>query len=539
MKFIFSLLCTLAAVFPLQAQQHLIDPAKELEKALSQKDEIDAVKEQRIAALKKRASAPRLTLEEKLDWNQKLYKEYWKYKTDSAAAYLENSLELLEPGEQPDLRTLLSIKLAGLYSTQGLYLESKAILDSIDAKTLNKELVPLYYEAYSNYFSHYGQSNGSSLSFQQSERYRDSLLQVLPVNSEQYQFMEGINLHFEGNNAESERILLSLLEHKDFSDSLYASIAYFLSLVYKDRQDIEKQTYYLSLSALADIHNSTKDNASFQALALMYFDQGDVDKAYVFMESAINDALFSSVRYRNMENSSFYPIINATFNEKEEFKKKALWQYVFLISLLSIVLTVGIVYFYQQMKKLSRARKQLDVNNAMLLNLNKDLEKINSQLRDSNHIKEEYIAHFFYVCSSYIEKIERYRKILLKKASLNQFDEILNDLKSPQIEQRELKELYKNFDVIILNLYPNFIEEFNQLLDEDKIIIPKTGELLNPELRIFALIRLGITDNLKIATFLRYSLRTVYNYRTRARNRVTDAREELEERVQQIGALEG
>src|SRR5690606_19238282 len=105
------------------------------------------------------------------------------------------------------------------------------------------------------------------------------------------------------------------------------------------------------------------------------------------------------------------------------------------------------------------------------------------------------------------------------------------------LAESELEELYKNFDVIFLSLYPTFVEDFNKLLSPNEAVLPKHGDLLNTELRIFALIRLGITDSVKISTFLRYSLRTVYNYRTKVRNKAADSRDELEEKVKKIGTF--
>ena len=49
----------------------------------------------------------------------------------------------------------------------------------------------------------------------------------------------------------------------------------------------------------------------------------------------------------------------------------------------------------------------------------------------------------------------------------------------------------------------SFVEDFNALLTNDEQISLKTGERMNTELRIFALIRLGISDSVKIAQFPR------------------------------------
>ena len=272
-----------------------------------------------------------------------------------------------------------------------------------------------------------------------------------------------------------------------------------------------------------------------QSLALTYYTTGDLNRAYQFIKMAIEDAIFCNVRHRAEEGVSFYTIINTAYQQKEEKQKEILEMYLILISILSLALIGAFIYVYKQVKKLTKIRKELKYSNTQLEKLNTDLSEMNHNLQEVNHIKEHYIAHFFSLCSAYIDKIENYRKLLYKKASRNQFDELLKLLKSNTVEEKEVEELYKNLDTIFLSIYPNFVEEFNDLLLDDEKIIPKKGELLNTELRIFALIRLGITDSNKIAEFLRYSLRTVYNYRTKVRNKAKGERDEFEEKVKTIG----
>jgi DNA-binding CsgD family transcriptional regulator len=197
------------------------------------------------------------------------------------------------------------------------------------------------------------------------------------------------------------------------------------------------------------------------------------------------------------------------------------------------------------MRKMSKIRKELYETNLKLAELNKNtkhinnqLQKVNAQLSEANHIKEEYIAQFFDICSGYINKLEDYRKLLYKKAGNKQHEELFNILKSTTLVDEERGKLYETFDTIFLNLYPSFVENFNSLLPPEEQIVLKPGERLNTELRIFALIRLGIIDSVRIAGFLRYSLGTIYNYRTRIRNNAVVSRDEFEEIVMNIGAIQ-
>jgi DNA-binding CsgD family transcriptional regulator len=197
------------------------------------------------------------------------------------------------------------------------------------------------------------------------------------------------------------------------------------------------------------------------------------------------------------------------------------------------------------MKRVSKIKKELYDTNLKLAELNKNtkyindqLQKVNSKLFEVNRIKEESIAQFFDICSGYIDKLEDYRKLLYKKAGNKQHEELFNMLKSTTLVDEERGKLYETFDTIFLNLYPSFVEDFNSLLINEEKVVLKPGERLNTELRIFALIRLGITDSIRIAGFLRYSLSTIYNYRTRARNNAVVSRDEFEEMVMNIGSLQ-
>lgn len=514
-----------------------------LGRALDNKSLYMENKEQKIRDMKQMLTLSNLSLEQRYNINYKLSEEYKKYISDSAVHYNAANQKIADILGSVKLKQETNMQLAWLYSTKGMYIEAKEILDNIEKKSLVPEFLSYYYESYLEFYSHYGQSNNHYEYYAKSSLYRDTLLTILDPQSLKYQLMYATKILYEGRSGGKEKeqareVLLSLLEKTTDKNLERAMIAYLLGYTYKDEGNIELQKKYFSISAIADIENSIKDNASMQSLALTFYDLGDIDEAYRFIQAAVDDAVFCNVRYRAVDASAFYPIINASYQEKEKKQKSELQTYLILISILSVVLIAGIVYTYKQMKRLSMIRKELYRTNVKLTKLNDDLHTANNNLQEANHVKEEYIAHFFDLCSAYIDKLEGYRKSLNKKAANNQLDDLFKMLKSTTIVENELEELYKNFDAIFLNIYPTFVEEFNSLLMPNEQILPKYGELLNTELRIFALIRLGITDSVKIASFLRYSLRTVYNYRTKVRNKAAVSRDEFEEIVKKIGTIQ-
>lgn len=422
-----------------------------------------------------------------------------------------------------------------------MYLESERILRQIDENQLGQDLLAGYYQAYSDFYGHYAQSNNNSVLLSVNEKYKDSLLMILDPLSFEYRRVYAEKIFYQGQVDQAEKLLLELLAEITGDDPQKAIVAYLLGCVYKEKKDTDREIIYFSRSMITDLRNAIKDNASSQSLALTYDRIGDIDMAYKFMKSAIEDAVFCNVRFRTIETTTFFSIINNSYQSKVQKQKRELQRYLILISLLSAFLIAAIVYVYLQMRKISGIQQELAAINRnqekLIDDLNRtnlELQEVNLQLVDANQIKEKYIAHFFDMCSAYINKLENYRKLLSKRASHNEWEELSRILRSTMLIDTEVEELYKNFDRIFLSLYPLFVEKFNALLTAEEQVSLKQGELLNTELRIFALIRLGIEDSSQIAEFLRYSVNTIYNYRAKVKNKARVSRDDFESLVKKI-----
>lgn len=511
--------------------------------ALSHKPQYDKQKEKKIASLKKILSSD-LSLSDEYDCNQKLYQEYRKFKADSAIYYVKKNQRIANLLKNKNLEDVAQLQLANLYSSSGKFLESEFILKNFKKKAISPALLSMYYEVYGQFLEHYATSTYNGQYAEEIEAYRDSLLSTLDNSTIKYKINKAQKDIYAGNVSVAQKNLFELFKTSKHKDQDFAMISYLIGYTYKIQKNLDSERKYYIISATADIKNSIKDNASVQNLALIYYENGDIDNAYRFTKSAIEDAIFCNVKFRTLQISELYSIINTAYLDKEAKRKGQLQTYLLLISILSAFLIIAVIYVYRQMKKVSRIREELHLSSQKLALLNKDisqtnaqLHEMNAQLSESNHVKEEYIAHFFDLCSTYINKLENYRKTLNKKATEKQLDELFKMLKSTTVVDNELEELYKNFDAIFLNLYPTFVKDFNSLLIKDEQVVLKQGEILNTELRIFALIRLGITDSVKIAAFLRYSLSTIYNYRTKGRNKAAVSRDEFEEMVSKIGII--
>ncbi|WP_165021623.1 DUF6377 domain-containing protein [Dysgonomonas sp. ZJ279] len=514
-----------------------------LSKLLDNKEVYMHVKEQKISEIKRMLQTPNISEVQRYDINLKLYDQYKTYISDSAIHFAQENLQIAHR-----LNNILwidesKLALASLYTIAGMYIESIDLLRSIDRKTMPEKLLVSYYDTYKLLYSSYSSNNlYTNIYYAKSNLYRDSLLNVLDKTSNHYKIVYSEKLLDQNRLEESKQILQNLLEESKLEDHERAVLAYALANVYKKENNIEQQRVYYTISAVCDIKNAIKENASLQALAGVFYEMSNIDNAYKCIKSSMEDAIFCNARLRTFEVSKAFPIIDTAYQDKVNKQKEGLLFFLILVSLLSLFLIAAVIYVYRQMKRVAGIRKELYRTNVKLNELNTDLQKnnvqlnnLNGELSEANRIKETYIGHFLDLCSMYINKLEKYQNTLNKKAVEKRLDELYKMLKSRDMIDNELKDLFDKFDNIFLHLYPSFVEDFNSLLLEKERFVLKPNELLNTELRIFALIRLGIVDSSKIASFLHYSANTIYNYRTRVRNKAAVPREEFELLVTKIG----
>lgn len=474
-----------------------------------------------------------------------LYDDYKSYKSDSALTYAQEKLQIAEKMNNRWNLTDAKLNLASIMGTSGMYKESMDILETINIQD-NPDLKAYYLHVYRTV---YGFMADYTVSTREKERYnklvsnfRDSLLVVNPPNSETHIMVKTDQLIANKKSDEAMKILLSYYPTIKNDKHTRAIIAFCISVTYQKQQNRENEKKWLIISAINDIQSATKDYISLRSLAFLLYEEGDIDRAYKYIKRSLEDALFCNARLRTYEISQMLPIIDQAYQHQSQARQRQLIISLISISLLSVFLLIAVLSVYRQMRKLSVARKDLSQANKLLNDLNKELSETNKLLKHSNEtlseanlIKEEYIGRYMDQCSAYIDKLDDYRRLLNKTATAGKIDDLIQTIKSKQFIEDELKEFYTNFDSTFLQLFPTFVEEFSALLVDNEEIQLKSGELLNTELRIFALIRLGISDSVKISHFLRYSLSTIYNYRTKLRNKSAVPRDEFESYVMKIG----
>ncbi|MDU1890513.1 MAG: DUF6377 domain-containing protein [Dysgonomonas sp.] len=545
--FIFILSLSFISITHLSAKSELDSLFAALDNKIKSNDiyiELKNAKIEDLKAEKLRANTP----DKLYSINSLLYKEYRSFISDSAISYLNQNLDIAF--SQNDIRKIneTSIASGSLFSMLGMYKEAADVMQNVIKEYLDKSQMIEYYNSYGNLYSGLGQYTQNVRErgqyWSKSNAYRDSVSQTASHDSEEYLKIEEILFRQEGKIKEALEINDKRLAMTKIGTPIYALVTFNRSLLYRRNGDLEMEKKYLILSAISDIQCAIKDNASIPILANMLMQEGDINRAYRYVRFSLDNINDYNTRIRSSEILNIQAIIDKAYQKKNDEQKRQLRVFLILISILSVLLAISAFYAYKQMRKgilISKRQKEtnLELNdlNQKLHNMNNELRKINYEVVEANHIKEEYIGYFLDQCSKYIEKLDDYRKMVNKRIQAKEIENLYKTTKNNDLKENELKELFSNFDIMFTHLFPDFIEKFNALLQDGEQIILKKGEVLNNELRIYALIRLGIDDSGKIANFLGYSVNTIYNYRTKTRNKAKISREDFEWMVKKIGTF--
>lgn len=472
--------------------------------------------------------------------------EYRSYNTDSSLYISRERYQVALRMKNQEHQDNALMNTAEIMGTAGMYKEAIDLMQNVHINLLPDELHPYYYHIYRTVYglmADYAVTEREKKLYAEiTDKYRDSLLLVNKDNLLVYTLIQSDQYNVWGEYDNAIQLLTDYLAGQIDNVHDVAICAYTLSESYRLKEDTEKEKEYLILSSIADMRSAVREYISLRKLAVLLYQEGDIDRAYSYLKLCMDDAVFCNARLRILEILQIFPLINDAYQQKTEKQQEQMKWALVSISLLSIFLLIAIFYVYKQMKRVAAARHEVVDANKRLKELNEELQRYNLQLKEANHIiaensylKEEYIGRYMDQCSVYLEKMDNYRRSLGKIAASGKVDELYKHIKSSKFIDEELKDFYANFDNTFLQLFPTFVEDFNALLADGEQIYPKASERMSTELRIFALIRLGITDSVKIAQFLRYSVTTIYNYRTKVRNKAAGDRDLLEQEVMKIG----
>lgn len=536
-----------SAAFSFAQQKDYKSVLLQIDQAIEQSPEIVGQYKRQIEEIRRQyvqAHSPA----DKYDRAFTLYERYKSFMNDSALYYLNEAKQCAErQGKMAQAGNCQVLK-AFQCSTVGYYNEALAFLKYVDKQQLDSIGLRHYYQSQMHVYGELGYyciiPTMKEEYFKRQGTYRDSLFAMIDHHDPDYLMYRIQELVARQQLADARKISDQWVSRISPDSREYAIACYYR---WMSSEGEDEMRYWLAQSALSDVSHAVMDQASLLSLAELLNADGDLDRSYRYIRFTWDCNNRFNTRMRSWQITPILNVIENNYQKAVEHNTHVLRLSIIAVSILALLLLVAYFFVHRRNKQLASARNALKTSNDELASansllatqkdelsqLNGQLSMVNDQLTESNRVKEEYIGRFMSLCSQYIDKLDNYRKMVNKKMKNKELDDLYQISKSTELKEKELEELYENFDSVFLHLFPNFIDDFNALLLPEMQVQPKENRLTT-DIRIFALIRLGIEDSSKIAEFLHYSVNTIYNYRARLKNGAVGNRETFEMRVKEL-----
>ena len=524
-----------------QTQKELLD---ELDRTIEEAESYVSAKELRIKTIENTLHSRGVSPERQYRIYGELFDEYQPFNYGKAVETLDKQMEIaMLLGDKSKLNDVY-LKEAMLNTAAGEFLEARNDLARVDTTIFTKEQEIAYCNVQQRFWFDYDENlKGADKSMlRKVAYYRERLLALADPSSSLSRYVTVRKYIDEKYFAQADFINRHSLSRMDPASHDYATLAYFQARICVRLTRREEMKNWFIRSAMADIKTATKDNASLFSLADALFKDGDYARAFKYSSFSLEDAIAFDAKLRQWQISAILPAVQKSYTDIQQTHQKKTSNMLVAMYVLVFLLLGGSFALFrlyrrqiEYSRRISEMNKEIKQSSDTLADFNKRLKKMNRELKEANAAKEEYIGLFLSMCSNYIDKMKAYQSGVRKLALAGNLDKLIAETSSPNNVEKELKEFYNMFDQAFLKLYPKFVEQFNGLLREDARIELKKGKLLNTELRIFALIRLGITQSSDIASMLRYSVNTIYNYRAQIKNSAIGDRDDFEERIKEIG----
>lgn len=443
-----------------------------------------------------------------------LCEDYMPMRADSAMQYSGIALALADSSRSAELMTESRIARIGALSNAGIFSRAALLFDSIHPQELSQRLKIKYFQAGRKLYGFMRLYVEGEQEFMDEYtalyvRCDDSLLRVLPAGDRLRDFLQCERLISKGDYLKAKPRLETLLKSVPQSDNLYGMTAYQLAVVYLNSGDQSTYAAYLAEAAISDIKGCIKDGLALPTLAEWLYEQGEINDAFNFINYALEDATSGNIRMRTVTIASLLPLIDTAYREKINASRDELMIY-FLLTATLLIITGGLLFILMRQIKRARASER--------------------KVKQTAGLQEKYIGHFIELSSTYANRLQTLRKTVGRKIASGQADELLKMIDSGKFNDSQNEAFCTVFDSAFLDLYPDFVEGINNLLRPEERIDSAAAHTLTPELRIYAIVRLGVDESVKIAQILNYSVATVYSYRNRMRNRAI-SRESFDEDV--------
>lgn len=510
-----------------------------LDSLIAHYDEQTAEKERRIKSIKDGVSGISLTPEQRFELNMRLYDEYIAYKYDSAYYYIQQNVEQLRGTDDHDRFAASAVRMAHILSVTGLFNMARELMDEINPEVLDVQQRVDYYTQQSElnlYRSEMAQYTPFFSEFiSRAQYYRQLIIQIAPKDSYDYVFNQATYICETGDEDKAIQMLEDYLPQIKRGTRTYGIVTSTLAYFYQRKENKAQQEHYLLLSAISDEEGAIRENNSLRSLSEVLMARGESDNAYRYLFQSFREAQFYGSRLRLMQMGRIAPQVMQLYDEERSQTQRLTNAILIIISIVSLLLIAGIFYTLKLIRRNRAAHRQILAMNKTLSQQNETISSINNQMKEANRIKEEYIGRFLELNSIMIERGERRLKLFNRLARERKLEELYAELKATEPVANSIRDFHQHFDEAFLNIFPDFIAHVNQLLLEE-YQFESTGEgvkKLTTELRILALVRLGINDNQKIADILRSSITTIYTYRSKLKAKAIN-KESFEDDVRKI-----
>lgn len=502
-------------------------------------------KQQQIATVRAELNREGLTALDSFQLNQRLYDEYMAFEFDSAFSYIRKNIRMMERRGDTDRLCQSKLRLAHILSVTGIFDKASLLLDHVAQFPMDVDNRILYYRERNDlalFQSEFAINTDYFQGYQDTARYyRQLLIDTAPSDRMEHVFAKATFVCEEGRYDEAIRLLETLLPQYKEGTRTFSVLTSTLAYFYSRKSDTRMEERYQLLSAISDMRGAIRESTALRKVAMTLFSRGDLNRAFEYLNTSISDAVAYGTRLRNFQAAELVPDVVLTYRNMQ-VRQRMYERCVLIAALAFIALLLGLVWYIMRLLKKQKAANQKikDMNvqlNQSIADLHRNMEEkdeLNRQMRESNAVKDQYIGHFMEMGSDLIGIAEEQSKLENRLARDKRTAELYEQLKGRKFLAESTRLFYSNFDAAFLNIYPTFVDEVNNLLEPENRLEPKE-ERLTTDLRILALIRLGITENQKISSILRAPITTVYTYRSKMKGKAKD-KDNFEESVKRIQA---
>lgn len=493
-----------------------------LDQYIARRDEFSSKKEKKLIRMKKKLNLTSGKRERLSLYNQ-IYREYYTYRYDSAMVYAKRGLQLAEQLHDDYYINLNKINRAAVLSTGGFYSQAEDLLLSLKPEDISPKLMQYYYYTLTWVYNYWGAFCERS---EFKEEMQDKKILYLAKTLEYmgnkqsalYYYLSG-ELEYLQHRTDKKVLgwYQKALAASPVDSRVHASAAYCIARYYQDNEQMDIYEKYLVQAAISDQVCPLKENLALQELSTYLYnkDAKYAKRVSKYIYCSMEDAQFYNNRLRMVEISRILPLITETNHQREIRQNRIITISLIVVSIVSLGFLAMMFFVFRINKRLAKSRREVRSQNMLL-------EELNQKLLNTNKRRETYMRLFMDISAVYIKKLDDYRKLVSRKIKAKQTADLLTAINSYKLAEEEASSFYIRFDKAFMDLYPNFVDEFNQLLLPEKQIVLPAPNSLTKELRIYALMRLGITDGQELATLLFYSTQTIYNYKTSIRKRAKD-----------------